>query len=220
MRTLMVLLVVGSMLSPGPAQILEMDQPQPGNQVYALEGLGGLAGLAGGGVCGVAAAVCVAALTIPKSFSSNFMYGGAPGPPPPSIWVKMLPYCALALPAAAGAGLGVNRAGENLSEAGSLTGALVGAYVGLPVALGVGLLGYVISDHNTAATAAAAALGTLAIPAGAVVGYNLSFGREAGPVGSRFDQRIRLPVVMLDRVKRGRRVAEYGVKVQLASMSF
>ena len=61
-------------------------------------------------------------------------------------------------------------------------------------------------------------LGGLAIPAGAVVGYNVGVSREAPPF--HFGSRLQMPGVALTSVRLPDHSVEYGVKVQLAGLRF
>jgi hypothetical protein len=208
MKTFVVLLV-SCVLSLGTAQTLGFESRRSGGGTYVLEGLGGLAGLGAGAVCGVAAAYGVGvmyAAAVPNAGWDALTAAG----------VAILA-CGAALPACAG--YGVNQVGEGMTEGGgSPAGAYIGAYVALPVAIGLGVIGN--NARTSAGTITGVALGALAIPAGAVVGYNWPSGREPGLYGDHRKGRLGMPVVMLDRVERGYHVAEYGVRVQLASVSF
>ena len=208
MKTLVVLLV-SCVLSLGTAQMGRMESQRPGGGTYLLEGLDGVVGFGAGAACGVAAAYGVTMMYVAVVPNAGWSALTAAG-------VAVLA-CGAALPACAG--YGVTQVGENMTEGGgSPIGAYVGAYAAVPVAIGLGVLGS--HARTPAGTITGVALGTLAIPAGAVVGYNFHSGREAGPLGAHIGRRIGLPVVMLDRVERGYHVAEYGVRVQLASVGF
>jgi hypothetical protein len=208
MKTLVVLLV-GCVLSLGTAQIGRMDSQPSGGGTYLLEGLGGAVGLGAGAVCGVAAAFGVGMMysaTVPNAGWGALNAAG----------VALLA-CGAALPACAG--YGVNQVGGGMTEGGgSSAGAYIGAYIALPVAVGLVALGQ--ASETSAGTVAGWSLGALAIPTGAVVGYNWPSGREPGLHGARIDSRIGPPVVALDRVVRDDRTTEYGVRVQLASVRF
>jgi hypothetical protein len=206
MKTIVVLLAISCVLSLGTAQTFGFEPQGSQEPSYLLEGLGGLAGLGAGAVCGVAAALGFGYATAWATHDGWAGLGAA--------YVTTLA-CGLALPACAG--YGVTKVVSNTDDERSPAGAYIGAYAGLPVAIGICLLGSVISGHNSTATTTAAVVGTLAIPAGAVVGYNLSSKRETRLYGNR---RVGLPLVMLDRVERSDRSTEYGVRVQLASVKF
>jgi hypothetical protein len=209
MRTLVVLLLVGCVLSLGTAQTFGIESRRSSGGTYLLEGLGGVAGLGAGAVCGVAAA-----------YGVGIVYAAAV---PNAGWgaltaaVVTVLACGAALPACAG--YGVNQVGEGMTEGGgSPAGAYIGAYAALPVAIGLCVIGR--NARTSAGAITSVALGALAIPAGAVVGYNWPPGQSAGIYGARIDSRIGLPVVALDRVVRDDRTTEYGVRVQLASLGF
>jgi len=63
-------------------------------------------------------------------------------------------------------------------------------------------------------------LGGLAVPVGAVVGYNLGVPRETGPFGSHYRGRVGLPAVALTSTELPDHSVEYGVKVQFAGLRF
>ncbi len=202
MRMAGVLLLVCCLLSLGTAQTFGFAPERPRGQTYVLEGLGGVAGLGVGAALGLGAAFGVASLCardFPSAYYSAVMTGIA---------------CATALPACAG--YGVNSMGEYAEAGGSSKGAYIGSYIALLVAVGLVALGH--ASRTTAGIVAGWALGALAIPTGAAVGYNWPSGRSAGIYGTRIDGSIGIPVVALDRVVRDDRTAEYGVRVQLASV--
>lgn len=207
MKTIVVLVVIGSLLSLGAAQPFWPASARPGLGVYVVEGLGGLAGVGAGAACGAAVAFGVWELYAAVVPHAGLDALGA-------AFVSLL-VCGAALPACAG--YGVSKVGENADEDGSTAGAYIGAYAALPVAIGIGVLGGV--THNSAATIAAVTAATLTIPAGAVIGYSWNSGRGADEP-TFFGHRLGLPAVAFDRVERGGHVAEYGVRVQLANVKF
>ena len=213
----MVVLLVSCALSLGTAQTFRIESERPGGGTYLLEGLGGVAGLALGAACGLAVVVTVYAATVPYAGGYRLRLGNAEVP---LGNVGVTAFTALAFGAAlpAWAGYGVGKVGENTDEGGSQTGAYIGAYAAVPVAIGLCVLGG--WTRTDAGTITGVALGTLAVPAGAVIGYNFNSGRGTGLYGTNINDRIGLPVVMLDRVEREDHVAEFGVRVRLASLSF
>jgi hypothetical protein len=63
-------------------------------------------------------------------------------------------------------------------------------------------------------------VGGLAIPVGAVVGYNRSVEREGGSDQPSFGARLQVPAVALTCAELPDHSVEYGVKVQLAGLRF
>jgi hypothetical protein len=180
-------------------------------QVYALEGLGALGGVAcaagcGGAALGVALIGAWGSMDSPAPTSAVTMVGAC------------LAYvCAAALPAASG--YGVAKAGEGLGEDGAQVWATVGAYIGAPIALGALAFGGNIAADGYGRRAywsvPVYVLGVLAIPAGAVVGYNLG-----APSRSHIGSRLQLPAMALTSTRPPDRQVEYGVRVQLAGLRF
>jgi hypothetical protein len=80
----------------------------------------------------------------------------------------------------------------------------LGAYVGSNTDKRAGIPFYVV--------------GGLAIPVGAVIGYNTGIKREA--LGQGFEGRLQLPAVALTSTRLPDRSVEHGVKVQLAGLKF
>jgi len=119
---------------------------------------------------------------------------------------------AAALPAAAASG--TIRVGARLGEAGSEPWAFGGAYAGAVVGTGLVYLG---SRTKSEAGVPFYVAGMLAIPAGAVVGYNLGTGRG---VGRNLAGRFEPPGLTFTSVVRDDHAVEYGVEVQLAGLRF
>ena len=189
----------------------EPQKPQrPRAQVYALEGLGALGGAACVAACGGAAlAIGIAAGYDPSSSVSSFSG-------PMLIGVGVAAVSAAILPAAAGHGAAW--VGEGFGEQGSTGWAIGGAYAGAVVS-GLGLVGVPDpSGRNGWASIPLYVLCGLAIPTGAVVGYNLGAKREVPASG--FGSRLEPPGVALTSVRLPDRSLEYGVKVQLAGLRF
>jgi hypothetical protein len=185
--------------------------PRPRAQVYALEGLGALGGFAGAaaseGYVGLLAGLVLAG---PDWLGSGVGYDKVR-----DVWaLVMLGVGAVAIPATTG--YVTSRVGERIGESGTQTWAIAGAYAGVPVAAGLVLLGVGLSSKTRAAPVPLYVLGGLAIPAGAVVGYNLGIKRDAPLHGSRV--RFEAPSVGLTRVEQPDRSLEYGVKVQLVGL--
>jgi hypothetical protein len=180
--------------------------------VYALEGLGALPGIAGCG--GLAMGFAFVAL---MAEWGNDDPGQNPGA---VLGASSLALVSVAvLPAAAA--WGTAGVGERLGEHGSTGWAIGGAYAGLPVAVGSIALGAVVANSTRPWFRSTSycgvpfyVLGGLAIPVGAVAGYNL--GAPSKMVGAR----LQPPSVALTSVRLPDHSVEYGVKVQLAGLRF
>ena len=179
-------------------------------EVYALEGLGALPGVAGCGCLAAGIGYIGFAAALGQAFSGN--------PNPEVGSVAMAAICvaaasAAALPAAAA--YGTAKVGAELGERGSQGMAYGGAYAGAVVGTALALLGgYVAGRTSDLASIPFYVVGGLAVPAGAVVGYNL--GTPSKSVGGR----LRAPSVALTGVELPDHSVEYGFKVQLAGIRF
>jgi hypothetical protein len=153
-------------------------------------------------------------------------YQGSSGDPSEAaVFYCLGAVCVAATPAAAA--YGTLRVGEALGEQGSRAWAFRGAYLGIPAAAAIAALGVVVGYAADPWSGGASyssypfyVLAGLAIPAGAVLGYNLGAPREPGLFGSRYLDRLGLPAVALTGVARPDHSREYGVKVQLAGLKF
>jgi MFS family permease len=180
-------------------------------QVYALEGLGALPGIAG---CGCLA-LGFASVGLMAAWG-NDNPGQNPGWTAAAFSLALV--SAAALPTAAA--YGTARVGRALGEDGSTGWAIGGAYAGLPVAVGAIVLGVAASEADPRRTHTSYwgvplyVLGGLAIPVGAVVGYNL--GAPSHTVGGR----LQPPGVALTSAELPDHSVEYGVKIQLAGLRF
>jgi len=185
------------------------ESQRPRAQVYALEGLGALGGCAG---CGVAA-------------GGLFWLVGGFGPDINLPALGIMGVSLALLPAAVG--ISAAKAGEALGEDGSTGWAIGGAYGGAVVVVGLYRLGLyhlalasIYSQMDTpspwlgVAVVSAGVVGLLAIPVGAVIGYNL------GPTSYGVGGRLELPEVALTSTRLPDHSVEYGVKVQLAGLKF
>jgi len=205
------LLAVCCMLSLGEAQVPWGGESQSSRAgAYALEGLGALGGVACAAGCGGAAFVVglgagLASMDNPDPGLDAIKAAG----------VCVAGVCAAVLPAAAG--YGAAKAGEGLGEYGSTGWAMGGAYVGAIAGAGLIGLGFAVS-RSTAVQWTSGILGGLAIPTGAVVGYNLRTERGVSHFGS--GGRLQAPAVALTGVELPDHSVEYGVKVQLAGVRF
>ena len=209
MKSKLVLIAVACLVATAAAD-LPWDVPQrPRAQVYALEGLGALGGFA---VCGL--------VVVPASSGIAIYIGlllGAPDTVPGAVvFAVAVGSAGLLAPAAA---LGTIGVGRQLEEDGSVGWAFGGAYAGAVVGIGLATLGFHVATRSSdLAGVSLCVLGGLAIPTGAVVGYNLGVGRDASP--SDFGSRLELPAVALTSTERLDHSVEYGVKAQLAGLRF
>ena len=211
MKSKLVLAVIACLVVTAAAQDLwGGESRKPRALVYALEGLGALSGVAGCGCLAFGAwGVCL-------GLGPMNTLNGEPASP---IWyaaIFAVPASALAMPAAVG--LGAAGVGRLLAEDGSPGGAVSGAYGGAVVGAGLAILGYYGSRRNDAAGIPFYVVGGLAIPAGAVIGYNTGIKREA--LGQGFEGRLQQPAVALTSVELPDHSVDYGVKVQLAGLKF
>jgi len=215
MKSKLVLAVIACLVVTAAAQDLwGGESRKPRALVYTLEGLGALGG-------------CVGCLCVPVGaayalgidvFSGYSEFEGL-------AFLCLLAVSALPMPAAVG--FGAARAGEQLGEDGSTGWAIGGAYAGAVVGAGLWGLGtyagirtYAANRTNSMVGIPFYVLAGLAIPAGAVVGYNLGAPRETGPFGSHYRGRVGLPAVALTSTELPDHSVEYGVKVQLAGLRF
>jgi hypothetical protein len=120
---------------------------------------------------------------------------------------------AAALPAAMG--FGAAKAGDGLDEHGSTGWAIGGAYAGTAVGAVLAAIGAGLTSFGSYTSSWIGmpfyVLGGLAVPTGAVVGYNLGGPRETGPFGSRYRDRLELPAVALTNMRLPNRSVEYRV---------
>jgi hypothetical protein len=198
--------VVFAVVCLAHAQLPGQQEPHGSRaEVYALEGLGALPGIAGCGCLGLGFAF----VAIAASWG-----GGSPGTVLGAFSLELVSVAVL--PAAAA--WGTVSVGEKLGEAGSRGWAIGGAYAGLPLAVGAIALGVYVgnspSNGHSHWDIPIWVLGGLAVPVGAVVGYNL--GAPSNSVGGR----LQVPAVALTSVELPDHSVEYGVKVQLAGLRF
>jgi hypothetical protein len=207
MKSKFVLLAVCCMLSTAEAQVPWGGESQSSRAgAYALEGLGALGGVACAAGCGGAAyvvAIGAAMMDSPDAASNAMTVAG----------VCVAGVCAAVLPAASG--YGAAKMGENLGEDGSQVWAIGGAYIGVPVGAGLFLLGALLGQRTPGAAVPLYVLGGLAIPVGAVVGYNFGTPSYGG-----FGGRLELPAMALTGAGLPDHSVEYGVRVQLAGLKF
>lgn len=215
MKPKLVSLALACLLATASGQVPSGGKSQrPRAEVYALEGLGALGGLAGCAVGGGCAGILVGAAFLGPMFHAQDYYTLVPSGGWDAWGYVMLGVGAIAIPASTG--YAASSTGDRLGESGSRTWAIVGAYAGVPVAAGLILLG--TNSYEPAAAVPLYTLGALAIPAGAVVGYNLGAKREVLPSGS--GSRLQPPGVALTGVELPDHSVDYGVKVQLAGLRF
>ena len=191
-------------------------------QVYALEGLGALGATACGTSCGLTAMLVGFLVEYPPYI---YYQGSSGDPSAAAIFYCLAAVCVAATPAAAA--YGTIRAGEALGEQGSRAWAFRGAYAGIPAAAVIAALGVAVGyaadpwrGEPSGWSYPFYILAGLAIPVGAVVGYNLGAPREPGLFGSHNRGRLELPAVALTSTRLPDRSVEYGVKVQLAGLRF
>jgi len=209
MKTKFALLAVCFLLSTAVADTLSVRKPQLSRVgAYTLEGFGALPGMAG---CG-----CLAMGFGTVAFISAWG-GGSKGTIAGAVSLEVV---SLALLPAAAA-WGTISVGERLGEHGSTGWAIGGAYTGLAAGAGAIALGAVVANSTHPRVGITTywhvpffVLGYLAVPVGAVVGYNL--GASSKSVGGR----LQTPGVALTGVDLPDHSMEYGVKVQLAGVRF
>jgi hypothetical protein len=209
MKTKLVLLAVGFLLSTAVADTLSVRKPQLSRVgAYTLEGLGALPGMAGCYCLGVG----FGAIAFMNAWSGGSKKG--------AVFVGAVSLSAVSLallpPTAAWGTISV---GERLGEHGSRGWAIGGAYAGLAVAVGSMASGVAIDNslrHRTGRYwyVPFLVLSGLAVPVGSVVGYNL--GAPSHSVGGR----LQSPSVALTGVELPDHSVEYGVKVQVAGLRF
>jgi hypothetical protein len=174
-------------------------------EVYALEGLGAFSVAIPFACCGGVALAYVL---------------DAPPASPDRAGLAVAAASAVALPVAAG--FGAIGAGNRLGEFGSKGWAIGGAYAGAIAGAGLAIVGFYLAerteDYVTGLPFYIA--GGLAVPAGAVVGYNSGVVRGAGPYGPDYGGRFRLPALALTSAELRDHSIEYGVKVQLAGLRY
>jgi hypothetical protein len=212
MKSELVLITVICLVTTAAAQqaLPGAESQKPRAVVWALEGLGALPGVAGCGCLGLGFGFVGL-----MAWWGNDNPGQNPGMAAGAYSLALV--SAAALPAAAA--YGTARVGGALGEKGSMGWAIVGAYAGLPVAAGAVALGvHVMNDPHgwdiPGLGIPLYVLGGLAIPVGAVVGYNL--GTPSNGMGGR----LQPPGVALASVRLPNHSVEYGVKVQLAGLRF
>jgi hypothetical protein len=179
---------------------------------YVLEGLGGLPGVAG---CG-----CLAMGFGTFAYISAWG-GGIKGVAAGAVSLEV---ASLALLPAAAA-MGTISVGERLGEHGSRGWAIGGAYAGLVVGAGTIALGLVAinsihpwDERTRYLEVSSEVLGFLAIPVGAVVGYNV--GAKHGASVHGLEGRLQAPSLALTSVRLPDHSVEYGVRVRLAGLEF
>jgi hypothetical protein len=174
-------------------------------EVYALEGFGAFSVAIPCAICGGVALAYVL---------------DAPPASPDRAGLAVAAASAVVLPVAAG--FGAIGAGRKLGEFGSRGGAIGGAYAGAVVGAGLAVAGFYLADRagNYAVGLPFYIVGGLAVPVGAVAGYNSGTVREAGPYGPGFGGRFRLPALALTSAQLSDHSVEYGVKVQVAGLRF
>ena len=205
MKSKLVLIAVSCLVAVAAAQQPGQERPQRSRAgVYVLEGLGALPGMAG---CGcLAMGFGIVAIVAAWGGGSKGTVAGA---------VSLELVSVAVLPAAAA--WGTVSVGERLGEHGSTGWAIGGAYAGLPLAVVAIALGvHAMNDPHGRDISGLGIplylLGGLAIPVGAVVGYNL--GAPSNMVGGR----LQPPCVALTSGELPDHSVEYGVKVQLAAL--
>ncbi len=215
MKSRSVLCVVVCFVAASASHLQAQERSRAG--VYALEGLGALAGVAGCG--GLAAGFAFVGLMADWGMDNPGQNPGAA-----AVAYSLALVSAAALPATAG--YTADRVGAALGEDGSRGWAIGGAYAGLPVAVGAIALGVYVGrtvyyhdpygrkSHSSSWDIPLYVLGGLAIPVGAVVGYNL--GTPSHTVGGR----LQPPGVALTYCELPDHSVSYGLKVQLAGLRF
>jgi hypothetical protein len=207
--------VVFAVVCLAHAQQPGQERPQRSRvEAYALEGLGALPGFAG---CG-----CLAVGFGAVAFMAA--WGGASkGAVAGAVSLELVSVAVL--PAAAA--WGTVSVGERLGEHGSTGWAIGGAYTGLAAGAGAIALGAIVANSTHPRVGVTTywhvpffVLGYLAVPVGAVVGYNLGAKREPGPSRPGLGGRLELPTVALAGTELPDHSVEYGVKVQLAGLRF
>ena len=216
MKSKCVLIAVSCLLGLAGAQ------ERSRTQVYALEGLGAFGATVCGTGCGLSAMVVGLLVEHPIYYPVPY---GSGDPSGAAVLYGLAAVCAAATPAAAA--YGTFRAGEALGEQGSRAWAFGGAYLGIPAAAGIAALGVAVGYAADPWRGGPSGwsypfyvLAGLAIPAGAVLGYNLGASREPGLFGSRYLDRLELPAVALTSLEMPDHSVEYGMKVQLAGLRF
>jgi hypothetical protein len=212
MKSKLLLLVVCCLAVASAADSLAAAAPlRPRAEVYALEGLGVLPGAACCGCLGYGFAFAAFLIDWDNDNPGLANQG----------WVAFVGSLALVSVAAApaAAGYGTARVGRAIGESGSTGWAIGGAYAGLPLAIGGVALGSFVGNSPGHGDQSPwrypiYVLAGLAVPTGAVVGYNL--GAPSNSVGSRFQP----PALAMTGVERPDHSVEYGVKVQLAGLRF
>jgi hypothetical protein len=216
MKTKFVLLAVCFLLSTAVADTLSVRKPQLSRVgVYMLEGLAALPGMAGCYCLGMGFGAIA------------YMNSGSVGGKKSAIFVGAVSLSAVSLallpPTAAWGTISV---GERLGRHGSRGWAIGGSYAGLAVAVGSMASSVAIANYSLRHRTGRywyvpfLVLSGLAVPVGAVVGYNVGAPRGTGPFGSRYRGRIELPAVALTSLELPDHSVEYGVKVQLAGLRF
>jgi hypothetical protein len=214
MKSKLVPLAVCCLLSAAAAQLPWQESERPRAQVYALEGLGAFGGYVGcaiGGGCLSFPLLAAGATIFGPPSSEELAYTG--------MGVVVAVVSALSLPACAAYGAG--KVGDALEEDGSRDQAVIGAYVGAAVGTGLGFLGYCVGSRSSGSAGIPFyVVGGLAIPAGAVVGYNLGIERESGPYRPTVGGRLDVPRLAMTSSERPDRSTEYGVDIRLVGVRF
>ena len=210
MKSRLVLLVVVCLAVTANSQELWGGESQRSPAgVYALEGLGALGGGVGCGCLGVVGAVLALVVTgydmdQPSNTAATAAYTG------------VMVVSAAALPAAVGYGAATT--GERLGEDGSTEWAVGGAYIAALAGAAVGALGWAMKSEPVYVSAAF--LGGVAVPVGAVVGYNRGTGTGGRSGQLHFGSRLQLPSVALASAELPDHSVERRVKIQLAGLRF
>lgn len=208
MKSKLVSIAVCCMLAAAAPHLQAQERSRAG--AYALEGLGALPGMAGCGCLGLG-----------FGFAAFLISWGNDNPGSNPGWTAVASSMALvsaaALPGAAG--YGTARVGRAIGEDGSTGWAIGGAYAGLPLTIGGIALGNFVGNSPGHGDQSPwrypiYVLAGLAIPTGAVVGYNL--GAPSTGVGGR----LQPPSLALNCVELSDHSVEYGVKVQLVGLRF
>ena len=209
------------LVAVGSADSLSVEVPaRPRLRVYAAEFGAGLGGFVlGAGVGGGAAylGTFVLAFGLVSSINGSPIYGV---PIMAAGAGVALAGSGIAVGSPGGCGMMVARIGDGWHEGGSKWAAVGGAYAGVVPGVGIAYAGHRLADsrHNGWLGVPFYALAALCVPAGAVVGYNLSITRKQ--VSGFLELRLESPGLTFASVELPDHSVEYGVKVQLAGLRF